>query len=109
MAKGQSSLKEKQNVDLRIPRRYKVVMYNDDFTTMEFVVMVLSTVFHKSEAEAERIMLQIHHSDKAVVGVYSLDIAATKAAKATEMARSEGFPLRISVEPEKTLPETPPF
>lgn len=109
MAKGQSSLKEKQNIDLREPRRYKVVMHNDDFTTMEFVVMVLSTVFHKSEAEAERIMLLIHHSDKAVVGVYSLDIAASKAAKATEMARAEGFPLRISVEPENQFPDTPPF
>lgn len=109
MAKRQSSIKERQDTHLREPRKYKVIMYNDDFTTMEFVVMVLSTIFHKSEAEAECIMLQIHHSEKAVVGIYSFDMATTKAAKATEMARAEGFPLRITVEPEMLYPGELPF
>ena len=87
--------------DLREPRRYTVTIYNDDFTTMEFVVMILKQIFFKSEAEAEALMLQVHHSDKAVVGIYSYDVATSKVRKATNMAREAGFPLRLTVEPEK--------
>ncbi len=100
MAKEQSGLKERQRTDLREPRRYKVIIYNDDFTTMEFVVMVLKQVFFKSEEEAQTLMLHVHHSDKAVVGIYSYDVAVSKANKATSMARENGYPLRITVEPE---------
>ena len=78
-----------------------MTIYNDDFTTMEFVVMILTQVFFKSEAEAETLMLQVHHSDKAVVGIYSYDVATSKVRKATAMAREAGFPLRLTVEPEK--------
>ena len=67
---------------------------------MEFVVMLLMKVFNKNETEAETLMLQVHHSDQAVVGVYSLDIAATKVQKATQMADEAGFPLRIVLLPE---------
>ena len=101
MAKEQSSIRERQRTDLREPRRYKVTIYNDDFTTMEFVVMILKVVFFKSEAEAETLMLQVHHSDKAVVGIYSYDIAVSKVNKATQMAREAGFPLRLTYEPEE--------
>ena len=101
MAKEQSSVKERQRVDLDEPRRYKVTIFNDDFTTMEFVVKILTQVFFKSEAEAEALMLKVHHSDKAVVGVYSYDVATSKVRKATTMAREEGFPLRLTVEPAK--------
>ena len=101
MAKEQSATKERQHTDLREPRRYKVTIYNDDFTTMEFVVKILTQVFFKSEAEAEALMLKVHHSDKAVVGVYSYDVATSKVRKATTMAREEGFPLRLTVEPAK--------
>lgn len=101
MAKEQSGLKERQRVDLKEPRRYKVIIYNDDFTTMEFVVMILKQVFFKSEEEAQALMLQVHHSDKAVVGIYSYDIAVSKVNKATSMAREKGYPLRLTVEPEE--------
>ena len=101
MAKEQSSIRERQRIDLREPRRYKVTIYNDDFTTMEFVVMILKQIFFKSEAEAEALMLQVHHSDKAVVGIYSYDVATSKVRKATNMAREAGFPLRLTVEPEE--------
>ena len=101
MAKEQSSIRERQRTDLREPRRYKVTIYNDDFTTMEFVVMILKVVFFKSEAEAETLMLQVHHSDKAVVGIYSYDIAVSKVNKATQMARNAGYPLRLTYEPEE--------
>lgn len=100
MPKEQSSIKERQRTDLREPRRYKVTIYNDDFTTMEFVVQILTQVFLKSQSEAETLMLQVHHSDKAVVGIYSYDIAVSKVQKATRMAREEGFPLRLTYEPE---------
>ena len=101
MPKEQSSIRERQRTDLREPRRYKVTIYNDDFTTMEFVVKILTQVFYKSEAEAETLMLQVHHSDKAVVGIYSYDVATSKVRKATSMARDAGFPLRLTVEPDK--------
>jgi ATP-dependent Clp protease adaptor protein ClpS len=101
MAKEQSATRERQRTNLREPKRYKVTIYNDDFTTMEFVVKILTQVFLKSEAEAEALMLKVHHSDKAVVGIYSFDVATSKILKATKMAREAGFPLRLTVEPEK--------
>ena len=101
MAKEQSATRERQRIDQREPRRYKVTIYNDDFTTMEFVVMILTQIFFKSEAEAEKLMLQVHHSDRAVVGIYSYDVATSKVRKATNMAREAGYPLRLTVEPDK--------
>ena len=101
MAKEQSQFRVRQNTNLKEPRRYKVIIYNDDFTTMEFVVMILVQIFLKSQEEAEALMLQVHHSDKAVVGVYSYDVAVSKARKATNMAREQGYPLRLSVEPDE--------
>ena len=91
----------RDKVRIEEPRRYKVTIYNDDFTTMDFVVKILTQVFFKSEAEAETLMLQVHHSDKAVVGIYSYDVATSKVRKATNMAREEGFPLRLTVDPEE--------
>jgi ATP-dependent Clp protease adaptor protein ClpS len=101
MAKEKSATRERQRVDLKEPCRYQVTIHNDDFTTMDFVVMVLTQVFFKSQAEAEALMLQVHHADKAVVGIYSYDVAVSKVRKATNMAREAGFPLRLTVEPEK--------
>ncbi|MBO4333588.1 MAG: ATP-dependent Clp protease adaptor ClpS [Paludibacteraceae bacterium] len=100
MAQEQTGIRERQRVDLREPRRYKVVMHNDDFTTMDFVVMVLRTVFAKSDADAEAIMLGIHKQGSAVVGIYSLDVAKTKVQKATQMARDNNFPLKVTYSPE---------
>jgi ATP-dependent Clp protease adaptor protein ClpS len=100
MPQEQSSVKERQRVDLKEPRRYKVTIYNDDFTTMEFVIKVLTQVFFKSAQEAEQLMLQVHHADKAVVGIYTYDIAVSKVRRATQMARDEGYPLRLTYEPE---------
>ena len=100
MPQEQSQLRERIHTDLQEPRHYKVTIYNDDFTTMEFVVKVLKQVFFKSQEDAERLMLQVHHSDKAVVGIYTYDVAVSKVQKATAMAREEGFPLRLTYEPE---------
>ena len=100
MAKEQSQLRERSRTNLKEPKRYKVIIHNDDFTTMDFVVMILTQVFFKSEEEATALMLQVHHSDKAVVGIYTYDIAVSKVRKATMMARKEGSPLRLTYEPD---------
>ena len=100
MPQEQSNIRERQKIDLREPRRYKVVIHNDDFTTMDFVVQLLREVFYLSEENAQALMLQVHHSDRAVVGIYTYDIAVSKMQKATNMARENGFPLRLTVEPE---------
>ena len=101
MPQQQSNVRERQRNLLKEPRRYKVIIHNDDFTTMEFVVEVLKTVFYLSNEKAEELMLQVHHANKAVVGIYTYDIAVSKANKATNMAREKGFPLRLTVEPEE--------
>lgn len=100
MAKQQTSVRNRTNVDLREPRRYKVIIYNDDFTTMEFVVHILNSIFYKSPSEAEALMLDAHERGSAVVGVYSYDIATSRVRKATMLAREQNFPLRLECKPE---------
>ena len=99
MPQEQSNIKERQNDKLRITQKYSVTIHNDDFTPMDFVVYVLTDIFFLSETRANELMLQVHNSDKAVVGVYSYDVAMSKAQKATDIAREEGYPLRLTVEP----------
>ena len=101
MPQEQTNVRERQKNNLKEPRLYKVIIHNDDFTTMDFVVEVLKTVFYYSNEKAESLMLQVHHANKAVVGIYTYDIAVSKANKATNMAREKGFPLRLTVEPEE--------
>ena len=101
MEQQQTSVKERENINIKEPRRYKVVIHNDDFTTMEFVVKVLTAVFYKSTPEAESLMLSVHNSGSAVVGIYSYDIARSKINKATTRARDEGYPLRLTLVPEE--------
>ena len=84
--------------ELKRPPLFKVVLINDDYTPMEFVVDVLETVFHKSHAEAVRIMLHVHQKGVGVCGVFTYEIAETKAAIVRQQARKEGFPMRCSVE-----------
>lgn len=93
-----TSIKEKNKIKIKEPKRYKVVMYNDDFTPMDFVVFILMDVFKKSEKEAVELMMTVHKGGKAVVGIYSYDMARTKVDRAVSMAREEGYPFRIKVE-----------
>ncbi len=90
----------RDRVRIEEPRQYKVVFHNDDFTTMEFVTEVLRVVFNKPADEAVTLMMRVHREGQAVVGIYSYDVAMTKASQATSMARQEGFPLNITCEPD---------
>jgi ATP-dependent Clp protease adaptor protein ClpS len=90
----------RERVIIEEPRQYKVVFHNDDFTTMEFVAEVLRQVFNKHADEAVTLMMKVHREGQAIVGIYSYDVAMTKAARATAMARNEGYPLKITCEPE---------
>lgn len=85
---------------LQIPRRYKVVLHNDDFTPMEFVTSVLEEIFHKSPAEATRVMLQVHRTGIGVAGTYSHEVAESKAAITMDTARRNNYPLLVTTEPE---------
>ena len=82
------------------PPRFKVILYNDDYTPMEFVVQILEKVFGKGPSAATQIMLQIHRGGMGVAGVYVLEIAETKSTLVHRMAEERGYPLRCGVEKE---------
>jgi ATP-dependent Clp protease adaptor protein ClpS len=84
---------------LKRPNLFRVLLLNDDYTTMEFVVMVLMTVFHHPEERAVEIMLNVHNNGVGVAGVFSHEVAETKVRRVTELARQDGFPLRCVMEP----------
>lgn len=91
---------ERTRHETKKPDLYKVLLLNDDYTTMDFVVEILETVFHKSPAEAYRIMMAVHTQGKGLCGVYPFEVAETKVETVVELARDNGFPLRASMEPE---------
>ena len=95
---GDSSVAAETEKKLKKPKLYNVLLHNDNYTTMEFVVQILMNVFHHSQGEAVQIMLQVHHNGIGVAGVYSFEIAETKVAQATDLARQNEFPLRCSME-----------
>jgi ATP-dependent Clp protease adaptor protein ClpS len=95
-SKGEVLTKDKK--DLREPPRYKVLLHNDDYTTMEFVVMVLETIFSKDTSEATTIMLNVHHQGMGIAGIYSREIGETKVAEVHQTARKNQFPLKCSLE-----------
>ena len=94
------AVKERVKVEKQDPSLYRVVLLNDDYTTMEFVVRILESVFHKSPAEAHRIMMQVHTQGHGICGAYPYEVAETKVAQVHDEARSNGFPLRASLEQE---------
>ena len=92
----ETELEEEIQVDE--PKMYRVVLHNDDYTTMEFVVEVITSVFHKPAAEATRIMLDVHKKGRGSVGVYTYDIARSKIEQVHDMAKQREFPLMCSCE-----------
>jgi ATP-dependent Clp protease adaptor protein ClpS len=93
-----SSVKTREEEKTQEPEEFRVILLNDDFTTMEFVVTVLMTVFHKPLPEATRIMLDVHKKGRGIVGVYSYDIAMTKINQVHSLAKQNGFPLKCTME-----------
>ena len=102
MGQTKQDVRKKIDVYFARPDYYFVIMHNDDFTTMEFVVRVLKAVFSKKDFEAETLMLTVHKNGKAVVGKYTRDMAESKCKKAMMMARQEGFPFKLTCERETT-------
>jgi ATP-dependent Clp protease adaptor protein ClpS len=92
------AIKEKIESKQREPEQFKVLLLNDDYTTMDFVVRVLEAVFQKSPAEAYRIMMQVHQSGSGLAGVYPWEVAETKVDAVASLAGAAGFPLRATIE-----------
>jgi ATP-dependent Clp protease adaptor protein ClpS len=96
-----SILTESRNEQkLERPRMWRVLLHNDDYTTQEFVVWVLETIFRKARAEAFTIMMNVHRSGLGVAGVYTHDVAETKLKATQQMAEEQEFPLLVTMEPE---------
>lgn len=89
---------EKTRPKTRKPALFKVILHNDDYTTMQFVIEVLESIFHRSPAEAYRIMMQVHRQGRGVCGAYPHEVAETKVALVHDWAKEQGFPLRASME-----------
>jgi ATP-dependent Clp protease adaptor protein ClpS len=98
--RGREEVSTETRPRTRTPPRFRVLLHNDDFTSMEFVVDALVRFFHKTATEATRIMLEVHLKGAGVAGVYPRDVAETKAARVTAHAREHGFPLLLTVEEE---------
>lgn len=93
-------IEEQNDIKLKKPRKYKVIMHNDDYTSMDFVIKVLVELFNKQIPEATQIMYNVHLEGSGVAGIYSYDIACTKIAQAEDIAKSEGFPFKLTMEEE---------
>jgi ATP-dependent Clp protease adaptor protein ClpS len=91
---------EKIKQKVQEPKRFKVILLNDDTTPMDFVMGVLETIFKHTQETAKEITLEIHNTGSGVAGVYSFEIAEVKAVESTQLARSNGFPLQIKMEEE---------
>ena len=81
------------------PKMYKVLFHNDDYTTMEFVVSVLMSIFHHTESSAFKIMMHVHTNGVGVAGIYTKEVAETKVAQTTQLARKNDYPLEVTIEP----------
>jgi ATP-dependent Clp protease adaptor protein ClpS len=91
---------ERTKHQVKKPEMFKVLLLNDDYTTMDFVIEILESVFYKQPAEAYRIMMAVHTQGKGLCGVYPHEVAETEVASVVERARSSGFPLLAAMEPE---------
>ncbi len=94
--KGETRTRER----LKTPKKYKVLIMNDDYTTMEFVVFVLQRIFRHSQASATRIMLHVHNSGVGIAGVYTREVAETRVAQVQKVSAESGHPLQCTMEPE---------
>lgn len=94
------NIKEKVEMEIKEPNKYNVIIHNDDYTSMEFVVQVLVGVFKKQVVEATKIMFDVHKKGRGIAGIYSYDVGITKIVQAMEMCEESGFPLKLTLEEE---------
>ena len=92
------AIKERADTKSQDPKLYNVILLNDDYTTMEFVLQILETLFQKSPAEAYRIMMHVHRNGRGLAGVYTWEVAETKVEKVATLSREAGYPLRATIE-----------
>ena len=97
--RGETGLVLEERTRTRKPPMYKVLLHNDDYTTKEFVVFVLQSIFQRSESDAIAIMNHVHANGVGIAGVYTFEIAETKVTKTVQLARSHEYPLQLSIEP----------
>ena len=97
----ESDVVTEDDIGTRKPRPFNVILHNDNYTSMEFVVEILEIIFHHTKVAATKLMQDVHNSGQAVAGTYTYEIAETKATEAMSMARRDGHPLRCSIEPAK--------
>ncbi len=95
----ESDVISEQDIEVREPKSYHVILYNDNYTTMEFVVYVLETIFHHPPNVSEKVMLDVHQKGKGIAGTYTRDIAETKALQTRTLAKEHKFPLKCVAEP----------
>ncbi len=95
---NQGSVATEEHVETKEPRLYKVLLHNDDYTSMEFVISILETIFHKSIPDATEIMLNVHNEGIGIAGVYTREISETKISTVHQLAQKNEFPLRCSME-----------
>ena len=93
-----NALKERTELKNQEPKLFNVILLNDDYTTMEFVIQILETLFQKSPAEAFRIMMQVHRNGRGLAGVYTWEVAETKSDEVAAQAADAGYPLRATIE-----------
>jgi ATP-dependent Clp protease adaptor protein ClpS len=98
MSQTGDAIKERVHTQKQDPTLYKVVLLNDDYTTMEFVIHVLESIFQKSPAEAYQIMMHVHVNGRGIAGIYPWEVAETKAETANSLAQNFGFPLKAVTE-----------
>jgi len=96
---GDPSIAIADKVKLEPPKMYKVVLHNDDYSTMEFVIHVLMKFFSKNYDEAHAVMLKIHHDGVGICGIYTFEVAESKSSKVNSYSRGKGHPLKSSIEP----------
>ncbi|MDR2494206.1 MAG: ATP-dependent Clp protease adapter ClpS [Spirochaetaceae bacterium] len=96
---GDTQIATRKKEKIKEPEEYRVILLNDHFTTMEFVVEILMLIFHRTHEEAERIMLEVHRNGRGVAGQYPHDIAQTKVKQVHDTARQHEFPLKCIIEP----------
>ena len=95
----EKDIRVKEKEQIKCPPKYGVVIHNDNYTTMEFVVHILMRIFHKNRDEAMRLMWEIHKKEKALVEIYTFDLARTKVVEVHQAAKSNEFPLKATAEP----------